>query len=281
MAIKGERGEPWRNSRKFGIETASTGRKRERRERREFSNRRRTKIICGIRFPRGNRVSIGSCEIPGVLTRAIYHARSVFAYVVKGLCVAYYALGHIGVVECLFKFACLRILHARTHTPLLSLSCSSLHGYLRISLFQLPRLCLATLVAKNPRRLSSSSSERIFHPSHLTLFPAYRGSPSRSFVTLVYSKRLLPAFPPFPPVTCESSKVIESSSGVQFLNRETNPCFSGEGVSFVVRGKRCAIYEARYIYIYVWIYRRSSWKRNLIPQSDEGSPWLDTSFQLS
>lgn len=33
MAIKRERGEPWRNSRKFGIETASTGRKR--REERE------------------------------------------------------------------------------------------------------------------------------------------------------------------------------------------------------------------------------------------------------
>lgn len=30
----------------------------------------------------GKRVSIGSCEIPGGLTRAIYHARSVFAYVV-------------------------------------------------------------------------------------------------------------------------------------------------------------------------------------------------------
>lgn len=34
--------------------------------------------------PHGRRVSMGSCEIPGVLTRAIYHARSVFAYVVKG-----------------------------------------------------------------------------------------------------------------------------------------------------------------------------------------------------
>lgn len=40
-------------------------------------------IICGIRSL-WKRVSMGSCEIPGVLTRAIYHARSVFAYVVKG-----------------------------------------------------------------------------------------------------------------------------------------------------------------------------------------------------
>lgn len=63
-------------------------------------------IICGIRSL-WKRVSMGSCEIPGVLTRAIYHARSVFAYVVKGprrLC-----RGH-RVVECLLKFACLRIL---------------------------------------------------------------------------------------------------------------------------------------------------------------------------
>lgn len=132
---KGERGESWRNSRKFRIgnrdsvhreEGASEG------KRREFSNRRRTKIICGIRFPRGNRVSIGSCEIPGVLTRAIYHARSVFAYVVKGPCVAY-ALGHIGVVECLLKFACLRILRTRAHAPLLSLSLS--HPSISVSLY--------------------------------------------------------------------------------------------------------------------------------------------------
>lgn len=80
-------------------------------------------IICGIRSL-WKRVSMGSCEIPGVLTRAIYHARSVFAYVVKGprrLC-----RGH-RVVECLLKFACLRILLPAS--PLFTLL------YLRISLF--------------------------------------------------------------------------------------------------------------------------------------------------
>lgn len=53
--------------------------------------------------------------------------------------------------------------HARARTPSLSFSLSSLH--LRISLFQLPRLCLATLVAKNPRRLSSTSNEFSIHPT--------------------------------------------------------------------------------------------------------------------
>lgn len=72
--------------------------------------------------------------------------------------------------------------NTRAHTPLFSLSLSHPFAYLRISLFQPPRLRLATLVAKNPRRLSSSSSSSNFPSSHLTLFPAYRGSPSRSFV---------------------------------------------------------------------------------------------------
>lgn len=67
---------------------------------------------------------------------------------------------------------------------------------------------------------------------------------------------------------------------MQFLNRETNPCSSGG------RGFRSLFVanDARYMKHDIRIYReevRSSWKRNLIPQSDEGSPWLDTSFQLS
>lgn len=53
------------------------------------------------------RVSIGSCEIPGGLTRAIYHARSVFAYVVGEPRRSCPPRHHI--VECLLKFACLRI----------------------------------------------------------------------------------------------------------------------------------------------------------------------------
>lgn len=257
MAIKGEKGEPWRNSRKFGIETASTGRKRrEEREERILQpsaneNYMRNpfppwkpgfyRLVRNTGCLDKSNLSCSICicirrqRALRRLLRVGTHRRSRVPFQIR-------------------VFANTPRTHAHTPSLSLSLFSSSLHGYLRISLFQLPRLCLATLVAKNPRRLSSSSSsERIFHPSHLTLFPAYRGSPSRSFVTLVYSKRLLPAFPPFPPVTCESSKVIESSSGVQFLNRETNPCFSEEGVSFVVRGKRCAIYEARYIYMYGYI----------------------------
>lgn len=200
MAIKGERGEPWRNSRKFGIETASTGRKRERRERREFSNRRRTKIICGIRFPRGNRVSIGSCEIPGVLTRAIYHARSVFAYVVKGLCVAYYALGHIGVVECLFKFACLRILHART--PSLSLSLSLIPPRLSPYLF----ISASALMSSHPRREKSPSSllllllVRTNFPSvPLNFVPRLSWLAIEVFCDSRLFEEITPCLPSFPP----------------------------------------------------------------------------------
>lgn len=82
-------------SRKFRSGRERRGHERSRRRKGgEFSNRRRTnENYMRNPFPRGNGFSIGSCEIPGVLTRAIYHARSVFAYVVKGPCVAY-ALGH-------------------------------------------------------------------------------------------------------------------------------------------------------------------------------------------
>lgn len=65
------------------------------------------------------RVSIGSCEIPGGLTRAIYHARSVFAYVVGEPRRSCPPRHHI--VECLLKFACLRI---RGSSSSLSLSFS-------------------------------------------------------------------------------------------------------------------------------------------------------------
>lgn len=245
---KGERGET-RES--FASGNGDSGHREGRAgegKRREFSNRRRTKIICGIRFPRGNRVSIGSCEIPGVLTRAIYHARSVFAYVVKGPCVAY-ALGHIGVVECLLKFACLRI-RARTHPFSLSLSHPS--AYLRISLFQPPRLRLATLVAKNPRRLSSSSSSSNFPSSHLTLFPAYRGSPSRSFVVSRLFRRDYSL--PFPSSPC-NVRIVKGDRIVRCAVFESrNECILGarEEGFVVVRGKRCAIYEPT-VYIYIRI----------------------------
>lgn len=193
---KGERGET-RES--FASGNGDSGHREGRAgegKRREFSNRRRTKIICGIRFPRGNRVSIGSCEIPGVLTRAIYHARSVFAYVVKGPCVAY-ALGHIGVVECLLKFACLRILRARAHTSLFSLSLSSLRvsPYLFIS--------ASALTSSHPRREKSPSSLLLllleFSIVPLNFVPRLSRLAIEVFCGLSFiSKRLLPAFPLLP-----------------------------------------------------------------------------------
>jgi len=72
----------------------------------------------------GKRVSIGSCEIPGGLTRAIYHARSVFAYVVGEREPRRSCPPRHHIVECLLKFACLRIRGCST-SPSLSLSVSA------------------------------------------------------------------------------------------------------------------------------------------------------------
>lgn len=148
-------------------------------------------------FPRGNGFSIGSCEIPGVLTRAIYHARSVFAYVVKGPCVAY-ALGHrrSRVPFEIRVFA--NTLHTHTHTH----AHPSVSPYLFIS--ALPqRFCLATLVAKNPRVVRPPN----FLSSHLTLFrlsARHRGPLWLSFIRRDYSRSssLL--------LTCKSSKVMHT-----------------------------------------------------------------------
>lgn len=137
-------------------------------------------------FPRGNGFSIGSCEIPGVLTRAIYHARSVFAYVVKGPCVAY-ALGHrrSRVPFEIRVFANTPHTHTRTRTPF------------RISV-SLYFSASAALLSSHPRREKSPSRT----PSEFSIVPLnfvpLIGSPSRPFVALVYSKRLLSfLLPPF------------------------------------------------------------------------------------
>lgn len=85
--------------------TAPTKRTRKFRPSRRYFNRRRDYMRNP--YLGGKRVSIGSCEIPDGLTRAIYHARSVFAYVVGEPRRSYPPRHHI--VECLLKFACLRI----------------------------------------------------------------------------------------------------------------------------------------------------------------------------
>lgn len=87
----------------------------------------------------------------------------------------------------------------------------------------------------------------------------------------------LPSFPPCDVRIVKGDRIVVRCA--VFESRNESMFFGGGG--FV----RCSWQTMRdiwsTIYIYVWIYRRSSWKRNLIPQSDEGSPWLDTSFQLS
>ena len=72
-----------------------------------FNRRRERRDYMRNPYLDDKRVSIGSCEIPGGLTRAIYHARSVFAYVVGEPRRSCPPRHHI--VECLLKFACLRI----------------------------------------------------------------------------------------------------------------------------------------------------------------------------
>lgn len=105
------------------------------------------------------RVSIGSCEIPGGLTRAIYHARSVFAYVVGEPRRSCPPRHHI--VECLLKFACLRI-RGRS-----------------LSLFPLPYLSHLALVppsytrgdrplnSANPPSFSRSAAHRFKRPRRM------------------------------------------------------------------------------------------------------------------
>lgn len=104
----------------------------------------------------------------------------------------------IGVVECLLKFACLRILHTHTHTH----AHPSVSPYLFISALP-PRFCLATLVAKNPRVVRPPN----FLSSHLTLFrlsARHRGPLWLSFIRRDYSRSssLL--------LTCKSSKVMHT-----------------------------------------------------------------------
>lgn len=127
-------------------------------------------IICGIRSL-WKRVSMGSCEIPGVLTRAIYHARSVFAYVVKGprrLC-----RGH-RVVECLLKFACLRILLPALllFTPL----------YLRISLFHYASAFSLYVTHRHPLRCEKRPLHRTYYEFSIVL---------RNFVSLISANTFL------------------------------------------------------------------------------------------
>lgn len=167
------------------------------------------------------------------------------------------------------------------HTPSLSLLLipPRLSPYLFIS--------ASALMSSHPRREKSPSSllllllVRTNFPSvPLNFVPRLSRLAIEVFCDSRLFEEITPCLPSFPP--CDVRIVKGDRIVVRcavFESRNESMFFGGGG--FV----RCSWQTMRdiwsTIYIYVWIYRRSSWKRNLIPQSDEGSPWLDTSFQLS
>lgn len=165
------------------------------------------------------------------------------------------------------------------HTPSLSLLLipPRLSPYLFIS--------ASALMSSHPRREKSPSSllllVRTNFPSvPLNFVPRLSWLAIEVFCDSRLFEEITPCLPSFPP--CDVRIVKGDRIVVRcavFESRNESMFFGGGG--FV----RCSWQTMRdiwsTIYIYVWIYRRSSWKRNLIPQSDEGSPWLDTSFQLS
>lgn len=171
--------------------------------------------------------------------------------------------------------------NTRAHTPLFSLSLSSLRvsPYLFIS--------ASALTSSHPRREKSPSSLLLllleFSIVPLNFVPRLSRLAIEVFCGLSFiSKRLLPAFPLFP--LWRANRQRWSNRQVCSFWIAKRMYFGGEGGGV----RRCSWQTMRdiwthgiYIYTDMWGGGRiSSWKRNLIPQSDEGSPWLDTSFQF-